>query len=376
MSITKVCRDILIEVGANDIVMYTPKGTLYMNVPDSLALADAIIRLLRVTEPSPQEQPVEGEVETVVETVVEATPKKRGRPRKAVNDQITDAVTQTLAEMPRGVEPDAVVHLDGGDVKAEVIEWVDGEVVAAYSEADGSGGVLVVPEAQVEQKVEPKPDPFNPELQETLVKRFPIGMRVRTFNVNEQGDHVDGVLTKHFEGAHKCQISLADRVVVVDTREIADATQHSADPEVIEKMKGGTYGVDYGQRWLGVPLMLLDDLVQAAFDLGMDAKEARLTLAALVRHDGFVSTQAAATSVALYFASQEKDTSGDPLTTDELATVRAEVKAAGVSPSQAKDLCYRHFGKDSAALLTRGEMQKFLGEILPTWVEMQGAEDF
>ena len=82
--------------------------------------------------------------------------------------------------------------------------------------------------------------------------------------------------------------------------------------------------------------------------------------------------------MALHFGEQASKAKAmdEPLSPEELSEVRAEVKASGLTAAQAKELCVRHFGKDSAALLTKGEMQKFLGEILPTHVEMQGAEDF
>lgn len=357
--LTQVSPALVVASTATQVMVFTALGILTISREEALSLASTLSGIDKAPAPT-----------DTVETVEAEAPKRRGRPKKTV----------TTEDLPEVIEPDVLVNLGGTVVAGEKLDVEDAmtteaqAIIAVADEPPRTGSsVVIVPTEQVEPLGE-----FSAEAQAILVQRFPLGARVKT------GEE-PGFVTKHFEGSHKCQVDVTSGVRVVDMRELSDAPPYEPDAEVVTRIQAGAYDVGFGVAWLGAGVLPAPQVMAAAEALGMPEAEARLTLGALININGFVPTQAAATAVAIWFSEQARKVvptpppspPADPIVdADQIAAIRAEVKAAGVTPAQAKDLCQRHFNKDSAALLTVSEMEKFLGEVLPTWVEMQGAEDF
>lgn len=388
MSILKIHEDVILEVGGARSRIFTLFGVLNLTNSDLLRMARQAI--VAVQDADGQQIDAEfadgliehGAVQTVEAvvpeqtTVVEPAKRKPGRPRKvSLPETVGETVAQVLEEgASRQAEPDVIVEWQGGAVAGEAVAADDGQVAVAYSLDEKRGGVTIVADEKVHEL-----GVYDAQLDEVLRQRFPLGHRVILV------DGEIGVLVKHFDDSHKVQVDLRAGVRVVDVREVGDAPPHTPDPNILERVKRGTYGADFGFDLCGAPMLLAEAAQVFVEGLGIPAGKAKEMCFTLVNGSGFINTQALAVSLALYYGEFSKPVveveavpvvTDPPLTPEEVAQVRQEVKDAGVTPVQAKHLCQKHFNKESAALLTRSEMQKFLGEVLPTWVEMQGAEDF
>lgn len=382
MSIHELPGDLVLKTSPTASMLYTVFGVISLSNQELLSAARQIIVAIQdagdaelhesYTLDEHDEKMLNVLTDGVGTVVEEAPKKKRGRPKKSEAATVIDQVVAQAAEEKAEPEPDVIVNL-GGTAYAGELKGDDGVQAVVTYEADTKATGLVVTDVA---NVEPL-GPYDATLQETLIKRFPLGHHVK---VNGEV----GVVTKHFDGSHKCQVDVVAGVRVVDMRELGDAPTHVAHPDVTSKVMSGTYGNDFGVALTGVPMLLLDDATGFVKAMGVEDSEAKKLCLTLVNGNGFVNTQAMAVSLALHFAEvnkqaieiEVKPVIDPPLTPEEVALVRQEVKAAGLTPAQAKDLCQRHFRKESATLLTQAEMKKFLGEVVPTFVEMQGAEDF